>query len=93
MRYIAAAALHAKALKVLAVIEEAEGRIEEIDKYLERCEIPIKNLKHEFELWFLGKPSLAEQERYKRHKATHEAAHRRLCAYYSKILSRLIDLQ
>lgn len=93
MRYIAAAALHAKALKVLSLIEEAEHRIEGKEKEIALFGFTPKNLREEFDTWFMGKPSAAEQERERKKKAATEAAHRRLCAYHSKILSKLIDLQ
>jgi len=93
MRYIAAAALHQKALKVLSLIEDAEQRIEGKDKEISLFGFTPKNLKEEFDTWFMGKPSTAEQERTKHNLEITKAAHARLCAYYGRILSRLIDLQ
>lgn len=93
MKYIAAAALHQKALQILSVIEYAEERIEDKEKEIALCGFTPKNLKEEFDTWFMGKPSDREIEKIKAQKAAHEAAHHRLCKYYDNLLKRLIDLQ
>lgn len=93
MRYIAAVALHAKALKVLSVIEDAEERIKNRERHNDRLNILPKNWQEELSIWPLGKPSHIEQERIKRNLDITKAAHRRLCRYYDNLLSRLIDLQ
>jgi hypothetical protein len=93
MRYIAAAALHAKALKVLAVIEQAEDKILHEGKCVDSLTLLPSNWREELRIWPLGKPSPREQERIKRNFEITKAAHRRLCKYYDNILSRLIDLQ
>jgi hypothetical protein len=93
MKTAAAVALHEKALQILSVIEYAEERIEGKEKEIALFGFTPKNLKEEFDTWFMGKPSAREIEKTKAQKAAHEAAHARLCAYYGRILLRLIDLQ
>ena len=92
MRYIAAAALHQKALNVLSVIEDAEERIANDGKFVDSFGILPKNWQEELSIFPFGKPTLAAQERAKQKLDITKAAHVRLCAYYGRILSRLIDI-
>ena len=92
MRYIAAAALHQKALKVLSLIEDAEERINKRQKKIDRLQIVPRNWQEELSIWPLGKPNDDEKRQMKEKKAATEAAHARLCKYYQNILSRLIDI-
>ena len=92
MRYIAAAALHQKALNVLSVIEDAEERMKNSHNYFDRISWGHSNWREELRIWPLGKPSAAEQERERHKLAITKAAHARLCKYYQNILSRLIDI-
>jgi len=93
MRYLAAAALHQKALNILSVIEDAEERMKNANNYFDRLNLVHSNWREELSIWPLGKPSLAEIEREKRKFDITKSAHARLRASYNRILSRLIDLQ
>jgi len=93
MRYIAAAALHQKALNVLSVIEDAEERIAIRNRYVDNFNLVPSDWREELRIWPLGKPSAAAREKEMQKLAITKAAHARLCAYYGRILSRLIDLQ
>jgi hypothetical protein len=93
MRYVAAAALHTKALKVLSIIEDAEKRIQGKEKGIDHLKLVPKNWQQELAIWPFGKPSAAEREREVRNLDITKAAHARLCAYYGRILSRLNDLE
>jgi hypothetical protein len=93
MRYIAAAALHQKALQILSVIEDAEERMKGMKDGIAFFGLVTANWREELSIFPCGKPSAAEQERAKQNLETTKAAHARLCAYYGRILSRLIDLQ
>jgi hypothetical protein len=88
MRYIAAAALHQKALKILSVIEDAEAKMAHF-KHLKdlRSKTTFRN---ELDLWPCGMPNFAP---ILHNESITEAAHKRLCKCYDNILSRLIDLQ
>jgi hypothetical protein len=92
MRYVAAAALHQKALQILSVIEDAENRIEGTKQEIDLMGLVCKNWREELSIWPMGKPSDREIEKTKAQKSAHEAAHKRLCKYYQNILSRLIDI-
>ena len=88
MRYIAAAALHAKALNVLVVIEDAEERLAHF-AHLKALQAKTTS-RNELDLWPCGIPDFAP---ILHNESITKAAHARLCAYYGRILSRLIDLQ
>jgi len=93
MKTLASAMLLQKAMKVVSVIEDAQSRIEGTKKEIQLFGLVSKNWREELSIFPLGKPSAAEQERTKHNLEITKAAHARLCAYYGRILSRLIDLQ
>jgi len=90
MRYIAAAALLSKAQKVLSVIEDAENKIELHKESLLLNSKTFANWRDELKALPFGRQPI---EPIKHQLAITKAAHARLCAYYGRILSRLIDLQ
>jgi hypothetical protein len=88
MRYISAAALLSKAMKVVSTIEDAEERLAH---FAHLKALRAKTTPHnELDLWPCGIPDFAP---ILHNESITKAAHARLCAYYGRILSRLIDLQ
>jgi hypothetical protein len=90
MRYIAAAKLHAKALQVLVVIEDAEKRIETFERYIRVHSASYANWREELAALPLGKQPI---EPMQRQVDITKAAHARLRGYYKNILSRLNELK
>jgi hypothetical protein len=87
MRYVAAAALHQKALQILSVIEDAEEKMAHFAHLKDlRAKTTFRN---ELDLWPCGMPNFAP---ILHNECITAAAHERLCKYYQNILSRLIDI-